>query len=70
MQTGGNIPQDLSFSLPVLLETRLPDDLQTLVFLLLLFGFAVKAPLVPLHTWLPTAAMEGPTHIAAILTGL
>src|SRR5690606_10833410 len=58
------------FSLPVLLEVPLPDDLQTLVFLLLLFGFAVKAPLVPFHTWLPTAAMEGPAHIAALLTGL
>lgn len=66
----GDIPQDLSFSLPVLLEVPLPDDLQTLVFLLLLFGFAVKAPLVPFHTWLPTAAMEGPAHIAALLTGL
>lgn len=70
VQIGGNIPQDLTFSLPVLLEVPLPDDLQTLVFLLLLFGFAVKAPLVPFHTWLPTAAMEGPTHIAALLTGL
>ncbi|SDX11771.1 complex I subunit 4 family protein [Nitrosomonas communis] len=70
VQIGGSIPQDLSFSLPVLLEVPLPDDLQTLVFLLLLFGFAVKAPLVPFHTWLPTAAMEGPSHIVALLTGL
>ncbi|SDH00348.1 NuoM family protein [Nitrosomonas sp. Nm132] len=69
-QMGGSIPQDLTFSLPVLLQTTLPADKQTLVFLLLLFGFAFKAPLVPLHTWLPTAAMEGPTHIVAILTGL
>jgi len=66
----GSIPQNLSFSLPVLLETPLPDNLQSLVFLLLLLGFAVKAPLVPFHTWLPTAAMEGPTQLAAILTGL
>ncbi len=70
IQMDGKIPQDLAFSLPVLLETPLPHDLQTIVFLLLLFGFAVKAPLVPFHTWLPTAAMEGPTHIAALLTGL
>jgi NADH-quinone oxidoreductase subunit M len=67
---GGAIPQALSFSLPVLLETPLAADLQTLVFLLLLLGFGVKAPLVPFHTWLPTAAMEGPAHITAILTGL
>ncbi len=69
-QIGSNIPQGLSFSLPVLLQTALPDNEQKLVFLLLLFGFAVKAPLVPFHTWLPTVAMEGPTHIVAILVGL
>ena len=70
IQAGGQIPNDLSFSLPVLLTTPLPHDLQTLVFLLLLFGFAVKSPLVPLHTWLPTVAMEGPAHVVAILVGL
>jgi len=69
-QIGSDIPQGLSFSLPVLLQTALPDNEQKLVFLLLLFGFAVKAPLVPFHTWLPTVAMEGPTHIVAILVGL
>jgi NADH-quinone oxidoreductase subunit M len=67
---GGTIPQDLSFSLPILLETPLADNLQTLVFLLLLLGFSFKAPLVPFHSWLPTAAMEGPIHVTAILTGL
>ncbi|MDP1774493.1 MAG: NADH-quinone oxidoreductase subunit M [Methylobacter sp.] len=66
----GSIPQDMAFSLPVLLETPLPDSLQALVFLLLLLGFAVKAPLVPFHTWLPTVAMEGPTQMTALLTGL
>lgn len=67
---GGSIPQDLAFSLPVLLETSLPDNLQALVFLLLLLGFSVKAPLAPFHTWLPTVAMEGPTQLTALLTGL
>ncbi|MGZ5050438.1 MAG: complex I subunit 4 family protein [Methylobacter sp.] len=68
--TGGSVPQDLAFSLPVLLETALPDRLQALVFLLMLLGFAVKAPLVPFHTWLPAVAMEGPTQMAALLAGL
>jgi NADH-quinone oxidoreductase subunit M len=66
----GLIPQNLSFSLPVLMETPLPDNLQAIVFLLLLAGFAVKAPLMPFHTWLPTATMEGPTQITALLVGL
>lgn len=69
-QVGGNFPQDLSFSLIALLETPLPAEKQTLVFVLLLFGFAFKAPLFPFHTWLPSTAMEGPTHIIALLTGL
>ncbi|MEI6706281.1 MAG: NADH-quinone oxidoreductase subunit M [Methylococcales bacterium] len=66
----GTIPQDLSFSLPILLITPLPNSLQSVVFFLLLLGFAVKAPLVPLHTWLPTVAMEGATHTTALLIGL
>jgi NADH-quinone oxidoreductase subunit M len=40
------------------------------VFLLLLIGFAVKAPVFPFHTWLPVIAMEGPAAITALLTGL
>ena len=66
----GSIPHDLSFSFPTLLNTPLPEHLQTIVFSLLLLGFAVKAPLVPLHTWLPTVSMEGPSHIVALLVGL
>ena len=68
--TGGSIPFDLTFSLPVLLATPVPEHLQAWVFILLVLGFAVKAPLVPFHTWLPTVAMEGPTQLTALLTGL
>ncbi|MDD2661170.1 MAG: NADH-quinone oxidoreductase subunit M [Methylococcales bacterium] len=67
---GGDIPRNLSFSLPALLETPLPDNMQAVVFSLLLLGFAVKTPLIPFHTWLPAAAMEGPTQITALLIGL
>ena len=68
--TGGSIPFDLAFSLPVLLATPITEHLQAWVFILLVLGFAVKAPLVPFHTWLPTVAMEGPTQLTALLTGL
>lgn len=63
-------PTGLVFSLPELLKNPLPESLQPLVFSLLILGFAVKAPLVPLHTWLPTVALEGPGQITALLTGL
>lgn len=69
-QVGGSIPQDLAFSYPTLLSTPVEDRLQPLIFLLLLLGFAVKAPLVPFHTWLPTVSMEAPTQMTAILIGL
>lgn len=68
--TGGAIPQDLQFSLPILLNTPLSLPNQELIFLLLMLGFAVKAPLLPFHTWLPTVAMEAPTQISAVLMAL
>jgi NADH-quinone oxidoreductase subunit M len=61
---------ELSFSFPVLLETPLPDEQQSLVFVLLLLGFAAQAPLLPFHTWLPQMAMEGPIPVTALLIGL
>jgi NADH-quinone oxidoreductase subunit M len=65
-----SMTRDLVFSYPELLASPLPAELQTAVFFLLLLGFAVKAPVFPLHTWLPTVAMEGPASIAALMTGL
>lgn len=60
----------LTFSLPILLQTPVADDLQNLILLLLMLGFAAKAPLMPFHTWLPTVAMEAPAQITALLTAL
>jgi NADH-quinone oxidoreductase subunit M len=39
-------------------------------FLLLFIGFAIKIPVVPLHTWLPDAHVEAPTPISVILAGI
>jgi NADH-quinone oxidoreductase subunit M len=43
--------------------------LATAVFLGVFLGLAVKVPLVPFHTWLPTAYSEAPTGTAILLTG-
>lgn len=43
---------------------------QTVVFGLLFFGFAVKMPLVPFHTWLPDAHVEAPTAGSVLLAGV
>jgi NADH-quinone oxidoreductase subunit M len=39
-------------------------------FLLVLIGFAVKLPAVPVHTWLPDAHVEAPTPISVVLAGI
>jgi NADH-quinone oxidoreductase subunit M len=43
---------------------------QYLFFILLFLGFAVKVPIVPLHSWLPDAHVEAPTPISMILAGV
>ena len=60
----------LLFDYPTLPERPLPTGLQGTVFLLLFVGFAVKAPLFPFHTWLPTVLREGPVGLSALLVGL
>ncbi len=42
----------------------------TLIFLLIAFGFAVKVPLWPFHTWLPITYTQAPTIGSILLTAL
>lgn len=66
----GGIPAGLTFDYLVWLQTPVAKDMQALLFMLLLLGFAVKIPVVPLHTWLPVVAMQGPASVVATLVGL
>ncbi len=43
---------------------------QSFLFLALFFGFGVKFPIVPFHTWLPDAHVEAPTGGSVLLAGL
>jgi len=43
---------------------------QSFLFLSLFFGFGVKFPIVPFHTWLPDAHVEAPTGGSVLLAGL
>jgi len=45
-------------------------SLENWAFLLLLIGFVIKVPVVPVHTWLPDAHVEAPTPISMILAGV
>jgi NADH-quinone oxidoreductase subunit M len=71
----------LTFSIPelaALAQTAANDPrlqaewLQTQwwIFALLMVGFAVKVPLVPVHTWLPLAHVEAPTAGSVLLAGV
>jgi NADH-quinone oxidoreductase subunit M len=59
-----------SFAFVDLYHGNLP--LATQMWLLAAFGlsFAIKVPMVPLHTWLPDAHVEAPTTGSVILAGV
>jgi len=40
------------------------------VFWVILIGFLIKLPAVPLHTWLPVAHTEAPTPVSILLAGI
>ena len=40
------------------------------VFALALLAFGLKAGLMPLHVWLPSAHASAPTHVSALLSGV
>ena len=52
------------------LATELTAPALTLIFVGVLLGLAVKAPLFPFHTWLPSAYAEAPTGASMFLTGV
>lgn len=41
-----------------------------LAFWAIFIGFAIKLPIVPLHTWLPDAHVEAPTPVSVVLAGV
>ena len=43
---------------------------QLLIFIAFLLAFAVKVPMVPVHTWLPDAHVEAPTGGSVILAAI
>ena len=45
-------------------------QLALVVFAGAFLGFAVKVPLIPFHTWLPSAYAEAPTGTTMLLTGV
>jgi NADH-quinone oxidoreductase subunit M len=65
-----------TFSLPEILRARASGQLhlsagaERWIFLGFFFAFAVKAPLWPLHTWLPGAMGEAGAPVAVLITAV
>jgi NADH-quinone oxidoreductase subunit M len=45
-------------------------DARLLAFVVLFVAFAIKLPMVPLHTWLPDAHVEAPTPVSVVLAAV
>ena len=58
------------FDYTKLISLSKDNPYQTIIFFLLLFGFGVKTPLFPMHTWLPVLAQEGHPGTIATIVGL
>ncbi|MDY6906964.1 MAG: NADH-quinone oxidoreductase subunit M [Chloroflexota bacterium] len=52
------------------LEPVMGSMMAATMFFLLFFGYAVKLPVFPLHTWLPDAHTDAPTAVSVILAGV
>jgi NADH-quinone oxidoreductase subunit M len=59
-----------TFDVTRLQAMNIPADLQWWIFLALFFGFAVKVPMFPFHTWLPDAHTDAPTAGSVILAAV
>jgi len=53
-----------------LLDTRIVQEYQYLLWLAFFSSFAVKLPMWPVHTWLPDAHVEAPTAGSVILAAI
>jgi NADH-quinone oxidoreductase subunit M len=60
----------ISFAFTDLYRASLPLPAQTLLLAAFALAFAIKVPVVPLHTWLPDAHVEAPTAGSVILAGV
>jgi NADH-quinone oxidoreductase subunit M len=60
----------ISFAFADLVKTRLPLEVQSWLLAAFALSFAIKVPMVPLHTWLPDAHVEAPTAGSVILAGV
>ncbi|MEV6410591.1 NADH-quinone oxidoreductase subunit M [Kribbella sp. NPDC051718] len=61
---------DPSYLLSDLVKVDMSQNTERWLFLGFFFAFAVKAPMVPFHTWLPDAAAEATPGTSVLLVGI
>lgn len=66
----GNATGASTFALPELLHTPMTPQLSCWLFAAFMAAFAVKAPVFPLHGWLPDAYAAAPTAATVLLAGV
>ncbi|QOQ39293.1 NADH-quinone oxidoreductase subunit M [Trueperella pecoris] len=62
--SGGFILDNLALGL------QMPPSAQVWIFLAFFIAFAIKAPMWPVHTWLPDATEEAPAGTSTLLVGI
>ncbi len=59
-----------SFALVPVDDQSIDPAMATTIFILGLFGFGLKAGIMPLHVWLPSAHTIAPSHVSAIMSAV
>jgi NADH-quinone oxidoreductase subunit M len=59
-----------SFALEDLVALDLPAGLQPWLWLAFVLAFAIRAPLFPLHSWLPDALAQAPAPVGVLIGGV
>lgn len=68
--TQSGVPVSNSFNILAFHDLPLTLSMQKWLFIAFLIAFAVKVPMVPVHTWLPDAHVEAPTGGSVILAAI
>jgi len=59
-----------TFAFDALRQLEIDPNVQKLLFAGFFLAFAIKAPLVPFHTWLPDSGAEAPIGASVLLVGV
>jgi NADH-quinone oxidoreductase subunit M len=65
-----NSPHTFDMTKLIAARATYAHGFQTVLWIALFIGFAIKIPAFPFHTWLPDAHVEAPTAISVILAGI